>query len=43
MPGINEGDIKINTYNDEKVEIKTINRSPRKYYKVVDLPKKANT
>jgi hypothetical protein len=42
MSGINEGDIKINTFNDEKVEIKIANRSPRKYYKVVD-PKEANT
>ena len=43
MPGINEEDIKINTYDDEKVEIKTTDISPRKYYKVVDLPKEANT
>jgi HSP20 family protein len=43
MPGINEEDIKINTYEDEKVEIKTTDISARKYYKVVDLPKEANT
>ena len=43
MPGINEEDIKINAYDDKKVEIKTANSSPRKYYKVVDLPKEANT
>ena len=43
MPGINEEDIRINTYNDTKVEIKTADNSPRKYYKVVDVPKDANT
>src|SRR6476659_11405342 len=43
MPGINEEDIRINTYDDTKVEIKTADNSPRKYYKVVDVPKEANT
>lgn len=41
MPGLQEEDIKINSY-DRKVEIKTSDRSPRKYYKVVDLPKEAD-
>jgi len=43
MPGINEEDIRINTYDDTKVEIKTADNSPRRYYKVVDVPKEANT
>ena len=43
MPGINEEDIRINAYADTKVEIKTADSSPRKYYKVVDVPKEANT
>ena len=43
MPGINEADIRINTYDDTKVEIKTADNSPRRYYKVVDVPKEANT
>jgi HSP20 family protein len=41
MPGLQEEDIKINSYA-RKVEIKTSDRSPRKYYKVVDLPKEAD-
>jgi HSP20 family protein len=43
MPGINEEDIRINTYDDTKVEIKTADNSLRKFYKVVDVPKEANT
>jgi HSP20 family protein len=42
MPGLQEEDVKINAY-ESKVEIKTANRSPRKYHKVVDLPKDADT
>jgi HSP20 family protein len=42
MPGVKEEDIKINEY-DGKVEIKTVDRSQRKYYKIVNLPKEANT
>lgn len=42
MPGIKEEDIKIETY-DRKVEIKTSNNAQRKYYKIVDLPKEADT
>jgi HSP20 family protein len=42
MPGLQEGDIKINAY-DRKVEIKTSDQSPRKYYKVVDLPEETDT
>ena len=42
MPGLKEEDIKINAY-DEKVEIKTADSCPRKYYKVIDLPKEADT
>jgi HSP20 family protein len=41
MPGINKEDIKINAY-DEKVEVKTDNRSARKYHKVLNLPKEAD-
>jgi HSP20 family protein len=43
MPGLREEDVKINAYDDRKVEIKTADNSPRKYYKVLDLPKEANT
>jgi len=43
MPGVKEKDVKINAYDDGKVEIKTANNSPRKHYKVVQLPKEANT
>jgi HSP20 family protein len=43
MPGVTEKDVKINAHDDGKVEIKTANNSPRKYYKVVQLPKEANT
>jgi HSP20 family protein len=43
MPGVMEKDVKINAYDDGKVEIKTANNSPRKHYKVVQLPKEANT
>ena len=42
MPGIKEEDIKINEY-DDKVEIKTADSSQRKYYKIVSLPKEADT
>jgi HSP20 family protein len=42
MPGINEEDIKINEY-DGKVEIKTADSSQRKYHKIVNLPKEADT
>jgi HSP20 family protein len=42
MPGIKEEDIKINEY-DGKVEIKTADSSHRKYYKIVNLPKQADT
>ena len=42
MPGIKEEDIKINEY-DGKVEIKTADSSQRKYYKIVNLPKEADT
>ena len=41
MPGINEEDIKINTYG-KKIEIKTAGTSHRKYYKIVNLPPEAN-
>ena len=41
LPGLQEEDIKINSYA-RKLEIKTSERSPRKYYKVVDLPKEAD-
>ena len=43
MPGIQEEDIKVDAYDDGKVEIKTANRSQRKYYKIVELPKEADT
>jgi len=42
MPGINEEDIKINTYGN-KIEIKTSGASHRKYYKIVNLPPEADT
>jgi HSP20 family protein len=42
MPGIKDEDIKIDTY-DKKLEVKTANRSTRKYHKIVDLPKEADT
>ena len=42
MPGLQEEDIKINTYG-RKVEIKTSDLSTRKYYKVVDLPEETDT
>jgi HSP20 family protein len=32
IPGLQEEDIKINAYDNGKVEIKTSNQSPRKYY-----------
>jgi HSP20 family protein len=41
MPGIKKEDIKINAY-DEKVQIKTTDRSTRKYSKTIDLPKSAD-
>ena len=41
MPGINEEDIKINTYG-KKIEIKTAGTSHRKYYKIVNLPPEAD-
>jgi HSP20 family protein len=41
IPGIKKEDIKINAY-DEKVEIKTADRSERKYHKILDLPKQAD-
>jgi len=41
MPGINEEDIKINTYGN-KIEIKTSGTSHRKYYKIVNLPSEAD-
>jgi len=42
MPGINEEDIKIDTYGN-KIEIKTSGASHRKYYKIVNLPPEADT
>ena len=42
MPGIKDEDIKIDAY-DKKLEVKTANRSTRKYYKIVELPKEADT
>jgi HSP20 family protein len=42
MPGIKDEDIKIDTY-DKKLEVKTANRSTRKYHKIVKLPKEADT
>ena len=42
MPGIQEEDIKIDIYH-RKVEIKTRHISPIKYFKVVELPKEADT
>src|SRR6476620_12791260 len=41
IPGINEEDIKINTYGN-KIEIKTAGTSHRKYYKIVNLPPEAD-
>jgi HSP20 family protein len=41
MPGINEEDIKLNTYG-KKIEIKTAGTSHRKYYKIVNLPPEAD-
>jgi HSP20 family protein len=41
MPGISKEDIKINAY-DEKVEVKTVDSSARKYHKVLNLPKSAD-
>jgi len=41
MPGIKKEDIKINAY-DEKVEVKTVDSSARKYHKVLNLPKSAD-
>ena len=41
MPGIKKEDIKINAY-DEKVEIKTVDSSERKYHKIIDLSKEAD-
>jgi HSP20 family protein len=41
IPGIKKEDIKINAY-DEKVEIKTVDISTRKYSKIIDLPKQAD-
>jgi HSP20 family protein len=41
MPGIKKEDIKINAY-DSKVEVKTEDRSSRKYHKTLDLPKEAD-
>jgi HSP20 family protein len=41
MPGIKKEDIKINAY-DEKVQIKTTDRSARKYSKTIDLPQSAD-
>jgi HSP20 family protein len=42
MPGIKKEDIKINTYDDEKVEIKTADNTQGKYYKIVNLPQEAD-
>lgn len=42
MPGIQEEDIKIDTYH-RKVDIKTRHSSPIQYSKVVELPKEADT
>jgi HSP20 family protein len=41
MPGIKKEDIKINAY-ESKVEVKTEDRSSRKYHKTLDLPKEAD-
>ena len=41
MPGIKKEDIKINAY-ESKVEVKTEDRSQRKYQKTLDLPKEAD-
>lgn len=41
MPGLKKEDIKLNAY-DQKVEIKTVEGSERKYRKIIDLPKEAD-
>src|SRR3954451_994222 len=41
MPGIKDEDIKVDAY-DKKLEVKTANRSTRKYHKIVELPKEAD-
>ena len=42
MPGIKKEEIKINAYDDEKIEIKTADNAQRKYHKVIDLSKQAD-